>query len=199
MEKNNDFVAFEYKNITVKRDSVTIYTDCLSNFGWTLVDERDQGPGPAVKNMSPVTPPVTVAVSVPVARTEDTDLVALKFKRDRQIASKLELNRLERKCEDALSAISGMERKDNAFTMGIALGSGIVGTAILALAVHSFMSANTIIGVFLAVLGVAGWGIGFFANLKMGKKRASKTEPMIQAQLDVAYSACEQAHALLAS
>ena len=196
MGKNNDFVACEYKNITVKRDSVTIYTDCLSNFGWTLVYEHEYGFQPTIPTVVNVYTPV--APTVAPGHTDDLETVSLKFKRDRKINNKLEVNRLERKCEDALSSINGMERKNNAYTMGISLGTGIIGTAILAFAAYNFMSANVAIGVVLAILGFAGWGIGFFANRKVGHKKATQTEPMIQEQLEIAYSACEQAHVLLA-
>ena len=189
MNKNTEFVAYEYKNITVKSDFATIYTDCLSNFGWELVDEQEYGFQPLMTAFVPI-------VSSTGAPAEQ-EVVSLKFKRDRRINNKVEVNQLERKCEEALSSIGSMERKNNAFTMGISLGAGIVGTAILGLAVYNFVSANIVIGILLTVLGVAGWGVGFFANLRLGKKKSAKTEPMIQAQLDVAYGACEQAYALI--
>ena len=199
MNSNHDFVAYEYKNITVKRDSVTIYTDCLSNFGWTLVDEREHGFQPTITNAAQLLVHAVTPVPTSVAQTENLEMVSLKFKRNRCINHKLEIDRLERACEEALSSIGSLERKNNAFIMGISLGAGIIGTAVLGLAVYSFISSNAVIGVLLSVLGAAGWGIGFFANRRMGQKRSIRTEPMIQAQLDVAYGACERAHAILAS
>jgi len=189
MSNNTNFVAYEYKNITVKRDYATIYTDCLSNFGWTLVDEYEYGFQPILSLL-----PTYTSIN-PV---DEQDVVSLKFKRDRRINSKQEVNRLERECEEALSSIGSIERKNNAFTMGISLGAGIVGTAVLGFAAYSFLSANIVIGVALSVIGFAGWGIGFFANRRMGRKKATQTESLIQERLDVAYGACEQAYAMLA-
>jgi len=201
MKNNNGFVAYEYKNITVKRDTATVYIDCLENFGWEPVEDDGYELQALISKLNPVHLGTNIAhAAQSFGETGDvSETVTLKFKRDRRIANKQEIDKLERKCEDALAAIGGMERKNNAYTMGISLGSGIVGTAILALSVYSFMSSNVVIGVLTAILGVAGWGVGFFANLKLGKKKSAQTEPMIQAQLDVAYSACEQAHTLLAS
>jgi len=190
MENNHDFVAYEYKKITVKRDSVSIYTDCLSNFGWTLIDQYEQGYQPESANYTPVH---TVE-----NHTDDLETIVLKFKRDRRIGSKSDINKLERKCEAALSSIGSLERKSNAFTMGISLGTGIIGAAFLGTAVYNFMSSNTVIGVLLAILGIVGWGIGFFSYRKIGQKQSVQTEPMIQEQLEIAYEACEQAHELLA-
>jgi len=197
MANSDNFVGYEYKNITVKRDAVTVYSDCLSNFGWILTDEQDFHHHPVQATTRPVN--VSLPDAYPHNNPPDgVDMVSLKFKRDRRINNKLELNRLERKCEDALSAIGSLERKNSAYTMGIALGAGIVGTGFLALAVYNFMSANPLVGVLLAIIGVAGWGVGFLAHLKVSKKKSTQTEPMIQEQLEIAYSACEQAHALLA-
>jgi len=191
MKNNTEFVAYEYKNITVKRDSATIYTDCLNNFGWELVGEEEYGFAPMLSSFVPAYSSVSAADSY--------EMVALKFKRNRRISNKSELDRLERQCEAGLASLGGLERKNSAYTMGVSLGSGLVGTVFLALAVYSFLSSNIVAGVLLAVLGVAGWGIGFFANRKMGRKRSAQTGPMMQSQLELVYTACEQAHALLVS
>ena len=187
---NNTFVAYEYKNITVKRDSAAVYTDCLSNFGWMPVDEYEQNFPVAATNLAVVRTAVTTI--------DDTDMVSLKFKRDRRINGKPELNMLERKCVDALSSVGKLERKKNAYTMGISLGTGLIGTALLGIAAYGFILSNTVLGVIFSVLGIVGWGAGFFSYLKVGRKKSAQTEPIVQEQLDIAYGACEQAHALLA-
>ena len=187
---NNSFVAYEYKSITVKRDAVTFCTDCLSNFGWVQVEEHEQGFQP------------TATIAVPYAPvpdlTDENDRVSLKFKRNRRIGSEPELNKLESQCEEALASIRKLERRSHAYTMGISLGTGLIGTALLGIAVYGFISSNIVLGVIFSALGIAGWGVGFFSNLKARRKKAIKTEPLIQEQLDIAYSACEQAHAFLA-
>jgi len=201
MKNNNSFVAYEYKNVTVKRDTATIYTDCLENFGWELLENDGYEMGGLLSNLNPVNLGANIANAAhSFGETGSiSEPVTLRFRRDRRIENKTEIDKLERRCEDALSAISGMERKSNAKAMGISLGAGIVGTAILAFAVNSFRSSNIVAGVLFTVVGVAGWGIGYLANRKIARKKSAQSEPMIRAQLDAAYSACEQAHALLVS
>lgn len=195
MTNNENFVAYEYKNITVKRDTVSMYKDCLGNFGWMVVDEENCIFHPAQTNDTAVNVP---AVHRPVEIANGLDLVTLKFKRNRKISNKLELNRLEQQCEAALSAIGSLERKNEAYTMGTAIGAGIIGTGFLALAAYSFISASPVFGVLLTIIGIAGWGVGFFTYLKISRKKSAETEPMVQEQLNIVYAACEQAHALLA-
>ena len=188
--ENNSFVAYEYKDITVKRDSVTLYMDCLENFGWELVSQGDYGWEQLGKNIA--------SVATTATGQADSMTVSLKFKRDRGIKNKPEINRLERQCETALAAIGKTERKRNAYTMGVSLGTGLVGTIILAVAAYGFYHANIVLGVIMLILGFAGWAAGFFANRRAGKRKSAQTEPMIQEQIDIAYEACEKAHALLA-
>ena len=191
MKSNSEFVAYEYKSIMVKRASAAIYTDCLNNFGWELVDEEDYGFSSMLSSVAPAYSCVSAA--------DSHEMVALKFKRNRRISNKPELDRLERQCEAALASIGGLERKNSAYTMGVSLGAGLVGTLLLSLAVYSFISSSIVVGVLLAALGVAGWGIGFFANRKIGRRRSAQSGPMVQTQLELVHTACEQAHALLAS
>ena len=188
--ENKRFVAYEYKDITVKRDAVTLYEDCLAHFGWVLVGEGDHGWEQLGRNIA--------SVATTVAGQDDSMTTTLKFKRDRDIKNKTEVNRLERQCVAALANIGKTERSSNAYTMGISLGTGIVGTVLLGFAHYGYRNANTALCVTMAILGIIGWGIGFFANMKVGKKKATQTEPMIQEQMDIAYEACEKAHALLA-
>lgn len=200
MNNKESFVAYEYKDITLKRDSAALYTDCLSNFGWTLVEELEYGYRPESMNGSLANKSVNThahSVHTPPDKIDGPDMVVLKFKRNRNINNKLEIYRLEHKCEEALSVIGSLERRNSAYTMGTSLGAGIAGAAFLGLGVYSFVSSKIVMGVLLTIVGVVGWGIGFFAHGKVGQKKTAETEPVIQQQLDIAYSACEQAHALL--
>ena len=200
MSNKENFVVYEYKDINVKRDTAKMHVDCMKNFGWTLVENNGYIIQDLLANLNPVNLGRNIAnTAQSFGETADAiPTVTLKFKRDRRIENKQQLDKFEMEYEKAFSDISKIERNNTAYTMGTALGAGIVGTAILGLAAYSFISANTVMGVILAVFGFAGWGIGFFAHRMVQKKKTMKTEPKIQEHLDLAYSACEQAHALMA-
>ena len=198
MNKQENYIGYEYKSIAVKREAVAIYKDCLANFGWELIEEHAHSNAPQI-TVSPyhvVTSPGSAAVAMPAKQPTSIDLVELKFKRDRKVNNKASLDKLERQCEEALAAIEKQENKDEAHTMGISLGTGIVGTAFLGLAISSFVAANIPLGIVFTGLSAAGCAAGFFAFNKNKKSKAEKSEPTIQKQLDVVYSSCEQAHAL---
>ena len=198
--KNNEFVAYEYKNVTVKRESATMYEDCMSNFGWELVNESFPGFTSGENISSQIAGAATSfasAVSAPTNAASAIEIVQ-KYRRDRGIKKNREIVLLEKECEQALAGIGAITRKDQAWTMGTSLGIGIVGTVFLGFAVYNFIFSHIVLGILLAVIGVAGWAIGFFANIKGRKSRAANSDAKIQDQLDIAYSACERAHALLA-
>ena len=200
MSNKENFVAYEYKNVTVKRNSAGMYIDCMENFGWSLVENDGYDVGALLTNLNPVNLGKNIAnAAQSFGETADpSETMTLKFKRDRRIENKQQLEKLEREYEDALSAIQKAERKNAAQTMGISLGTGIIGTVFIGLAVYNFVFSNTVLGVVFAAIGAVGWAIGFFSNMKIGKKKSSQTEPYVQEQLNIVYSSCEKAHALLA-
>ncbi|HML36833.1 MAG TPA: hypothetical protein PKA19_05305 [Bacillota bacterium] len=69
-KNENNFIGHEYRNITVKRSMEPIYADGYTNFGWV-----PEGTSAPIQSISSVT---------------------MKFKRDRNIRNKAELNRLQR-------------------------------------------------------------------------------------------------------
>jgi len=200
MSNKENFVAYEYKTINATRKSAGMYIDCMENFGWTLAENDGYDIQSLLTNLNPANLGKNLAnAAQSFGETADaTPAITLKFKRDRRIENKQELEKLERGYEAALSAINRAERKNAAQTMGISLGTGIIGTVFISLAAYNFVFSNTVLGVLFAAVGAIGWAIGFFSNLKIGKKKYNQTEPYIQEQLDIVYNTCEKAHALLA-
>ena len=200
MKNNNDFVAYEYKTINATRDSAGMYIDSMENFGWNLIEDDGFNAQVLLTNLNPANLGRNIANAAQTfGETADVaPTMTLKFKRDRRIANKQQLDKLEREYEAALSAINRIERKNNAQTMGVSLGTGIIGAVFVGISVYSFVSSNIFMGVIFAAVGAIGWTIGFFSNRKVSQKKSAQTEPLIQKQLDIAYGACEQAHALLA-
>jgi len=200
MSKEERYTAYEYKTISVRRDTASMYMDCMNSFGWELA-ENDMNSLQSV--LSALTPAnlgdtITNAAGSFTGAADSSAAVELRFKRDRRIENKIELNKLERQCEEALAKITKAERKNNAITMGVSLGSGIIGAAFTGLAVYCLIQSSIALGVVLSIIGAAGWALGYFSNRKVGKKRTERIESQKQQQYDVMYDACEKACALLA-
>ena len=200
MSNNENFVVYEYKNVDVKRDTMGMYIECMENFGWSLVENEGYDVQVLLSNLNPVNLGKNIAgAAQSLGETGDSsESVTLTFKRDRRIENKQQLDKLEKEYQEALAAIKKVERKNIAQTMGISLGTGIVGTILIGLSIYCFVISNIVLGVLFAVIGAVGWAFGFLSNRKMGQKKSTQTEPYIQEQLSIAYSTCEKAHALLA-
>ena len=199
MENNKKFTAYEYKNVTVKREASSMYEDCMRNFGWELIDESFPGftSGENISGqIAGAAASFACAVSTPTQAAANIEIVQ-KYRRDREIRKNREVVGLEKECEAALAAIGGINQKNQARTMGTSLGLGILGTVFLGFAVYNFTFSHILWGILLALVGALGMAIGFFSNIKGGKSRAERSDAMLQAQIDIAYRSCEQAHALL--
>ena len=187
--KNMVYGDYEYKNITVRRDCAELYVFCLGSFGWSPYDASGKSTDSGSAEIVPVL--------VHAAKTSESDLVLLKFKRIRSITNKAELEKLQLRCEDALSSIGSLESRADTLTVRASLASGIAGTVFIGAAVYSFAASNIALCVLSAAAGFAGCCIGYLLNIKAGRRVPAGTEPLIKKQLDIAHSACEQGFALL--
>ena len=186
MNENTNFVAYEYKDIALKRSMAAMYIDCMKNFGWELIERNEYG----ILNSNPL------AVQIYHERPEAPDAVILKFRRDKKMDNRRKINELEGQYEDAFKKLGKLDTKNDAKTMGISLGSGIVGAGCIALAVYGFMSSNIFLAVVFTLIGLAACAVGFFANIKFGRKNAQSSEPQKQGLMDLIYDTCEKASVL---
>lgn len=85
MEKNN-FIGYEYQDVTVKRSMASLYADSYQNFGWELDGTTE-----------------------PVGKL---DSVTMKFKRDRKLRNKAELTRLQRNFDACITETLSLEARN---------------------------------------------------------------------------------------
>ena len=171
--ERNRATAYEYKNITVPNDMKMVYADGYAHFGWEYMGMETGFQG----NLT----------------------VVLKFKRDRRLKDRNDLNRLEREFENGLKEVERLERKKSASIMASALGAGVAGLAFLAGAVVSFMAGGVFLGVVLLIPALGGCVMGFVNSIRVRAKKELQTAPQIDGHYDAVYQACEEAHTLLNS
>jgi len=168
----NDFIGYEYKDVTVKRDSASLYTDSYPNFGWTLE-----------------------GATIPIGGVGS---VTMKFKRDRKIRNKAELTRLQRQFEAQVAEIEALERSREIGASAAAYGIGIAGTAFMAGSVFVYLADMLPLCIILAIPAFAGWVLPYFMYCNIRIKKTEKVAPLIERQYDTIYEVCEKANALLA-
>jgi len=164
----NKSVMNEYLEVSVKRDLVQLCSDCYHALGWTIINA-----------------------------STGIDSVKLKLQRNRKIKNRVALCDLQRKCEDAFSAIEKLESSKTTKAMAVSLGAGIVGTVFMAGSVFAYLAAMIPLCVILAIPGFIGWGLPYYLYKKNIKKSTDKANPMIESNYDAIYEACEKASQLL--
>jgi len=166
-----DFIGYEYKDVTVDRDKEGVFTDGYTNFGWTLEGTSRS------------------AIGIPT--------VNIKLKRDRKIQNKVELTRLQRQFESNVKEIEKLEQSKTTAANITAFTIGIVGTACLAGSVFSFLAGMIPLFIVLAVPGLIGWTLPYFCFIRSREKRIAAITPLIEQRYDSIYEVCEKAHGLL--
>ncbi|MGO5541659.1 hypothetical protein ACTQWG_03950 [Blautia sp. HCP3S3_H10_1] len=167
------FIAYEYKDLNVKKELASFYLDCYENFGW----QQDE-------NFPP---------------KENGEKISLKLKRNRKIVNKVELTRLQRHFEADMEDIFSLENSKTTKALIIALTIGILGTAFMAGSVFAVTATPPIIWlcIILAIPGFAGWILPYFAYKKVKEDKARKVTPYIEEKYDEIYEICEKGHSLL--
>ena len=162
------FVAYEYISVTAYESMESLYRDCYKNFGWLLEGYNTTLGG-----------------------------TTLRFKRNRRMKNRSEVCNLQRKCESALKNIEKLEDSKNTKGIGMALASGLIGTAFMAGATFCFLGGFIAACVVLAIPGFVGWGLAYPLFKKYIESSTQKITPQIDTQYDAIYDICEQASALL--
>lgn len=168
---NESFIGYEYKDVTVKNDMASVYTDGYTNFGWTLE-----------------------GISYPIQKV---GAVTLKLKRDRKIRNKAELTRLQRQFDACVNEIIALENSKVIAASAVAYIIGVIGTAFMAGSVFAYLANMLPLMVVLAIPGFAGWIIPYFCYALIVKKKADKVTPLIDGKYDEIYDVCEKANGLL--
>lgn len=178
-KSKKEFVAYEYKDVIVDAEQISMYLDCYENFGW-VVDERN-------------------------CPQEHSDIagihhqITLHLKRDRKIINKMELTRLQRHFEACINEIKTLESSKTQIATVWALVVAVAGTAFMAGSTFAVVHEPPIIWlcILLAIPGFIGWILPWFLYQRIRKKQTEKLQPLIEAKQEEIYEICEKGHSLL--
>jgi hypothetical protein len=124
--------------------------------------------------------------------------VTMKFKRDRNIPNKTELNKLQCQFDDLVADIENLEHSRYQKPTIIALSIGIFGIAFMAGSVFAYLAGMFLLMVALALPGFAGWIIPCFCFKYFRRQKERETAPVIDQKFDKIYEVCKKANCLLA-
>ncbi|MDF2800853.1 MAG: hypothetical protein K0S61_756 [Anaerocolumna sp.] len=168
MEEEKKFTMYEYLDVNIIPNLAELCSDCYSELGWQVVNTNS-----------------------------GINSVALKLKRDRKIKNRTALYELQRNLEDALIMIERLEKLKLARPIGISLGIGLLGTALVALSVFAVTGYLSQLLAASAIPGFICWGAAYFLYKKLIKMSTAKINPMIDKYYDIIFEACGKAKQLL--
>lgn len=171
-EKRNEknlLVQYDYKEILVPSDLVSLSIDSYKSLGWNRDDNIDLVPG---KNKTKVS-----------------------FKRDRNILNKTELTRLERNLDACMEQIDLLKISTTKRATRLAISVGLLGTAFMAGSTFAVTNAPPIIwlSILLAIPGFAGWIFPYFIYQKEYTKEREQTQILLEEKYDEIYDICKKA------
>jgi hypothetical protein len=162
MEK--EFVAYEYKDISIKKEKVSLYLECIANYGWEIVSKND-----GLNNSK------------------------IKLKRNYKMANREKLSNLEKEFEEAFLQIETLEGSEKEAGISTSIIVGIIGSAFLAGSVFSYLASNIILMVILAIPGFIGWILPYFINKKLIEKKKIRISKVVENNYNKIYKVSEEA------
>lgn len=168
-----DYIGYDYKNVIVDAEKMSMYIDAYKNFGW-LPDD-------------------TVA-----ARQQSLGAATLKLKRDRKISNKAELTRLQQHFEACMDEIVMLENAKTRLATIYAIAVGLLGTAFMAGSVFAVTSEPPLLFlcVILGIFGLVGWALPLWIFRFFVQKQSVKAAPLIEQKYDEIHEICEKGNAL---
>lgn len=201
MDAQNNYVGYEYKQITADKQNKSLWVDSMVNFGWTEAKSEAK----LVKRMPLalwiLAAPLSLLPGRPFAKGlqdhESSTQVQITFKRDRSQQQKPELNNLEAQFERCMQAMSGLEASQYTLASLVAILVGILGTACMAISVLAGLSGWSPVFLLAAVPGFLGWILPYFIYCTMRQTRARAIAPELERQQENIYELCKSGNAVL--
>ncbi|MBS4785878.1 MAG: hypothetical protein KH009_07190 [Clostridiales bacterium] len=168
-----DFIGYEYKEVTAHRSRIAFYLDSYQSFGWQV----DQ--------------------NLPQQQTGQR--ITITLKRNRHIINKAELTRLQRNFEACVRDIGALEHSKGSGASVLALAVGLAGTAFMACSVFAVTAAPPHIPacIAFAVPAFAGWIAAPLLYRWRLHQKERQVAPLIEEKYEEIYHLCERGHQLI--
>lgn len=200
-ETEKGFVGYEYTEATVPCDMEGVWTDSLTNFGWSLVKSAPAVVKPVWGPIRLMVAPLALIPFSPFAKVikhrDSTREVVLTFKRDRSIENKEELVKAQRQFETYANEITRLEKSKGTAASAVAYTIGGISTALMAGSVFLLLGSALPASIALGALGIIGWVLPAIVQKKMRASKEKTVDVMIEDKYESIYDVCAKGSALL--
>ncbi len=200
-DNDKNFIANEYRSVTVTRDMEAVWRDAFANFGWKLGKREPAIVKPVWGPFRVMLAPLALIPGSPclkmITSHKSETKVELKFKRDRELLKKSELNQLQSRFEACAADISSLEEAKKSTATAVAYSVGLIGTVFMGISVFSFLGGMLPICIMAAIPGFAGWVLAYYIYRVVKGRKTRKVTPFIEKKYDMIYEICGKANTIL--
>lgn len=164
----NEFIAYEYKEVSISKNKAPMFLDLVENYGWEVV-----------------------------TKTNKLNKLAFSLKRCYNGKNKEALTLLENDFFSTFEKVEKINAEKKDVGTGVSLGIGLFGTACMAGATFSYLSSLIIPMVVLAIPGFALWGLAPFLNKKINSKKEILVKKQTEELTNKLYEISKQAFDLI--
>lgn len=200
---DNNFVGYEYKTVKIPKELESLWNDSMQNFGWKL----EKSEAAMVKHVwGPIRVLLAPLALIPgspfrkmVTDHESETEVELTFKRDKNIAGKTDLTRLQTQFETYARGIESLEDSKSSSATIAAYVIGLIGTVFMGVSMFTYLAGSLPLMVVMAIPGLLGWILPNFVYKSLKGKKIHTVEPQIEKQHESIYDVCKRANGILVS
>lgn len=169
----DDFIGYEYYDLTVSKSAASVYIDGYTNFGWNLDNAREMG------------------------KFVGKNRVLIKFKRNRRLPNKDQIIKLQRQFDIKAAEIENLEKSKKTNASIVSYIVGVIGTTLMAASMFAYMENMVVLMIILAVPGFICW-LGAYSIYQVVKqKQAIRKEPVINNSYEDLYDIANQAYKVM--
>lgn len=198
---NSNFIAYEYKTVTIPKEQESLWRDSMENFGWQLTKSEHAIVKHVWGPLRLLLAPLALIPGTPFGKMirdhESESEVLLTFKRDKDIEGKADLARLQSQFETYARGIESLEHSKSSGAATAAYVIGLIATVFMAIAMFAYLANTLLLMVVMAVLGIIGWILPYFIYQSIKNKKTLTVDQEIEKQHDSIYSICRKANGLL--
>ena len=199
--KENNYINNEYRTVTVTKSMESIWRDAFACFGWRFGKSE-----PAIVKhvwgpFRIMLAPLAIFPGSPFAKLvvdhKSGTKVELKFRRDRDIPKKSEINQLQSRFEVCVAEINHLQAQKTSAATAVGYIIGFVGTVFMGISVFSYLGGILPISILSAVPGFGLWISSYFSYQAVKGNKTRKVSPLIEKQYETINDISNQAYLIL--
>ena len=180
-ETENNYVGYDYMELTADGAEISFLLDSYAQFGWEPDEYASRYREYAHRHVPNVGGKVT-----------------LLLKRDRKIANKTELTRLQRNFEACVRELGMLEKSKTSKATILALIIGFIGTVFMTGSVFAIVAQppHILLCILLAIPAFIGWAVPYPLYRRIVAEESTRLDALIEQKYDEIHAICARASKL---